>query len=414
MRTRIDVARQRVGVSRFQLRDLPPIENARCEFVALLGQLFEHARGRRPRAGLRLAAARQLHLAKENIAELLRRSQIERLAGKDVNLGFEPRHLLRELAGEPRQDGTIDGDAAPLHARQRLDHGPLERVVDMRHALGGKPRFQDAPEPQRHGGIFGGIFRRLLDRHAGKADEGAARAGDLADLDRPVMQIFRCELVEAVAVAAGIEHVGHEHRVVDRRELEPAFGEHEAIDFRIVHDLEHARRFEEWCEAREYVAFAQLPRHQVAAEEIARAFAAMGERRVPRAPGEGASESPMRSLCIGSIDVVSVSSATMPLSCAAAITWSSVARSLIVRYAEPSIFSTIAASARAAASACGPPSSGTSAGLSAARARGLAKVGLAGPVAPKVAGSTCTPLRPRQAAGPTSAGSGSIAFASTE
>ena len=106
------------------------------------------------------------------------------------------------------------------------------------------------------------------------------------------MQIFRCELVEAVAVAAGIEHVGHEHRVVDRRELEPAFGEHEAIDFRIVHDLEHARRFEEWCEAREYVAFAQLPRHQVAAEEIARAFAAMGERRVPRAPGRGCERKP--------------------------------------------------------------------------------------------------------------------------
>src|SRR5947209_7128403 len=201
----------------------------------------------------------------------------------------------------------------------------------MRHALGGKPRFQHAPEPQRHVGIFGGIFRRLLDRHAGKADEGAPRARDLADLDRPVMQIFRCEFVEPVAVAAGIEHVGHEHRVVDRRELEPAFGEHEAIDFRIVHDLEHARRFEERCEAREYVAFAQLPGTKSPPKRSLAPSPRWASGAYHALPGEGASESPMRSLCIGSIDVVSVSSATMPLSRAAAITWSSMSRSVIVR-----------------------------------------------------------------------------------
>ena len=91
-----------------------------------------------------------------------------------MNLGFEPRHVLREFTGETRQDRAVDGDAAALHARQRLDQGPLQGIVDMRHALGGKSRLQHAPEPQRHVGVFGRIFRRLLERYARKADEGAS------------------------------------------------------------------------------------------------------------------------------------------------------------------------------------------------------------------------------------------------
>ena len=72
MRARIDIARQRIGVGRFQFRDLPPIENARGEFVALFSQLLEHPGCGRPCAGLRLAAARQLHFAEQNVAELFR------------------------------------------------------------------------------------------------------------------------------------------------------------------------------------------------------------------------------------------------------------------------------------------------------------------------------------------------------
>ncbi len=288
MRARIDVARQRVGISRFQLRDLPPIENARGEFVALFRQVFEHARRRRPRTGLRLAAARQLHLAEQDVAELLWRTKIERLAREHVDVGFEPRHVLREFAGKARENGAVDGDAAPLHARQRFDHRALERFIDMRHPLGGKPRLQHAPEPQRHVRVFGRIFRRLLDRHAGEADEGAAGARDFADLDRLVLQIFGGEFVEAVAVAPGIENVGHQHRVVDGRETQPALGEHDAIDLGVVHDLQHARRREQRRQPVQHIALFQLPGNEIAAEKIAGAFAAMRKRHIPGIAGRRA------------------------------------------------------------------------------------------------------------------------------
>ena len=45
----------------------------------------------RPRAGLGLRAAGQAHLAEQDVAELLRAAEIERLAGELLDLGLEPR-----------------------------------------------------------------------------------------------------------------------------------------------------------------------------------------------------------------------------------------------------------------------------------------------------------------------------------
>ena len=64
----------------------------------------------------------------------------------------------------------------------------------------------------------------------------------------------------------------------------------------------------------------QLARQQrVAAEEIARAFAAMAQRDVDALPSATQSEMPTSSACIGSSDEVSVSTATSPASKAAAM-----------------------------------------------------------------------------------------------
>ena len=75
---RIDEARQRVGVGRLQLGELAPVEDARRQLVAFRGQVFEHARRGRPGAGRGLLAARQAHLAEQDVAELLGRAEIER------------------------------------------------------------------------------------------------------------------------------------------------------------------------------------------------------------------------------------------------------------------------------------------------------------------------------------------------
>ena len=72
MRIRIDEARQRIGIGRFQFRHLSPIENFLRQFVAGLRKLFQHGRAGRPRAGFCLGAAGKTKLAEQNIAELLR------------------------------------------------------------------------------------------------------------------------------------------------------------------------------------------------------------------------------------------------------------------------------------------------------------------------------------------------------
>ena len=118
MGLRIDVGRQRVGIGRFQLRDLAPFQNLLREIVALLGEIVEHLRRGRPRAGLGLGAAGQAHLAEEDVADLLGAADIDRLARDLLDFGLDPRGGLREIARQPRQHLAVDRDAAAFHPRQ--------------------------------------------------------------------------------------------------------------------------------------------------------------------------------------------------------------------------------------------------------------------------------------------------------
>ena len=104
MRLRVHEARQGVRIGRFQLGELAPFENALRQLVALLGKVVERACRGRPGAGLGLGAARQAHLAEQDVAQLLGRAEVEALTGERVDLAFEPRHALREFPGKPRQD----------------------------------------------------------------------------------------------------------------------------------------------------------------------------------------------------------------------------------------------------------------------------------------------------------------------
>ncbi len=106
------------------------------QLVALLGQLFEQPRAGRPLPGLGLGAALKAELAEQNVADLLRRADIDRLAGKLVDLGFEAGGFLREFAGQPRQHLAVDRNAAPLHIGEHAQQRPLQRLVDVEHVLG--------------------------------------------------------------------------------------------------------------------------------------------------------------------------------------------------------------------------------------------------------------------------------------
>ena len=194
---RIDVARQRIGVGRVELGDLPPVEDLPRQRVALLGQLLERARAGRPLAGLGLGAARQPELAEQDVAELLGAAGIERLAGERLDFGLEPAGALRELAREPRQHLPVDRDAAPLHAREHRHQRPLQRLVDRRDVLGGEPRLEHLPQPQRHVGALGGVFGGLVDRDAVERDARFSRAGDLVEVDLGVVEIALRQRIES-------------------------------------------------------------------------------------------------------------------------------------------------------------------------------------------------------------------------
>ena len=147
MGLRMHVVRQRVGIGRAQFRDLPPVENLARQFVALLGQLIQHLRRGRPRAGLGLRAPRQAHLAEQHVAELLRAADVNFLAGDLADLGLDARGGLREIRRQSRQHLAVDRNAAPLHPRQHADQRPLQRLVHSRHVLGRQPRLQHPPQP---------------------------------------------------------------------------------------------------------------------------------------------------------------------------------------------------------------------------------------------------------------------------
>ena len=68
--------------------------------VALQHQFLEDVGPGRPGARLRLLAARQVELAEQDVAELLRRADVEALAGEFVDLRLEAGEFLRELTLE--------------------------------------------------------------------------------------------------------------------------------------------------------------------------------------------------------------------------------------------------------------------------------------------------------------------------
>ena len=98
----IDVVRQRVGVGGAQLGQLPPLEHrvdqlARVAVQLLVGgEVVEQAGARLPLADLGALAAGQLQTVEQQFAELLRRAEIELVAGEAVDLLLEPRDALRE------------------------------------------------------------------------------------------------------------------------------------------------------------------------------------------------------------------------------------------------------------------------------------------------------------------------------
>ena len=68
-----------------------------------------------------------------------------------------------------------------------------------------------------------------------------------------------------MAVLAGVERVGHQHRIVERGDLDAVARKHEIVEFEILADLQHRRVFQQRLQPREAVLDRNLPLDETAA-----------------------------------------------------------------------------------------------------------------------------------------------------
>jgi hypothetical protein len=139
----------------------------------------------------------------------------------------------------------VDRDAAPLHAREHANERPLQGLIHTGDLLGRKPRLERAPQPQRHVGVLGRVFGCLVDVDVVERNLGFARPGHVLERDRFVAEQFLRQFVHAVAGLAGIEHVGHQHRVVIGAGIDAAPAEDQPVEFEIVSHFQDAQILEQ-------------------------------------------------------------------------------------------------------------------------------------------------------------------------
>ena len=122
--------RQLVRVRRLELRQRAVLEqDLRQRIVG--GELGQHVLVGRRLSGRGLAQRRQLHLVEQDLAQLLRRGEVERLPGELIRLLLEREHLLAELAALRGEQRRVDHHAVALHPEQDLAHRHLDRRVDV-------------------------------------------------------------------------------------------------------------------------------------------------------------------------------------------------------------------------------------------------------------------------------------------
>ena len=122
------------------------------------------------------------------------------------------------------------------------DHGPLQRLVHRRHALGREARLQHHPQPQGDVRVLGGVLRRLVERHLAEGLVRLLGAGrvlqDLLEGNAGVPQVALGKRIHPVLAAAAVERIGEQHGVVEGAELDAVPAQHEAVVLEVLPDLE--------------------------------------------------------------------------------------------------------------------------------------------------------------------------------
>ena len=161
---RVDHQRQLVGVGALQLRQAAVLEQLAGQRV-VGGELLQHVLVGRRRAARGLPADRQAELAEQDLADLLRAAEVERLAGDVEGLLLERGHALGELLALRREQGRVDQHAGALDPRRAPPRSASRSGGRRRRgpASASMPRPERLVHVQRHVGVLARVVGGALD-----------------------------------------------------------------------------------------------------------------------------------------------------------------------------------------------------------------------------------------------------------
>ena len=158
---RVDLLGQLLGVGRAQLREAAVLQDDARQRIACSASSSSTFFGGGGLAGARFLPHRQALLVEQDFLQLLRRIEVERLAGRLVGLDLELGEALRDFAALLLQQLAVDEHAAVLHLEQHRHERLLDLLVDREQ---GRVLFergmQDAVQLQRDVRVFGRVLGR--------------------------------------------------------------------------------------------------------------------------------------------------------------------------------------------------------------------------------------------------------------
>ena len=262
----IDRRLQRLGICRFELRQLTPFEHLAGHLRSLRGEPLEDPDVGRILAALAFAPALVAQLVEQDIAKLLGAADGERLACQRVDLGLQPGDGVGELGREPGQPCGIDLDPVALHLRDHRHQRAIDRLVHPRPGFLGQPRLEQLPQPPGDVRVLGGITRGAIQRDLAERDRLFAGAADVLERHRGVRKVAGSQFVHSVAAtdpvltAPGVEIETDHHRVVNRPDVYSVAGKDVDVVLGVLADLEHRIALEQRFQPGECLRLVDLER----------------------------------------------------------------------------------------------------------------------------------------------------------